>query len=185
MMGSLATIPLRRVWLAALAVLALAVMALGAAAAQAQAPAPRTGEVREDFEKWQLFCAPSKPGGALECEIHQLLTNQQGKLVAGMYLVRRPTGTLLMVRVPLGVALNRPLMLQIDNGIGTDALSFLRCDAAGCIAQMLATEPFLASLRKGGKATLTVHADANRSVPIGFTLAGFAAAEQALMQRAR
>ena len=90
-----------------------------------------------------------------------------------------------MVRVPLGVLLNKSMMLQIDNGIGTDALTFLRCDTDGCIAQMPATEPFLNSLRKNSGVTLTMYADANTPIPIKFTLDGFAAAEKALSERAR
>ncbi|MEN3950957.1 invasion associated locus B family protein [Iodidimonas sp. SYSU 1G8] len=150
--------------------------------AAAQTPA---GEVREDFGQWQLYCAAPKAGTPADCETHQLLKNKEGKLVAGMYLTRRGTSSVLMVRVPLGVLLARNPMLQLEGGIGTDALSYLRCDMSGCIAQMLATEPFLDSLRKGGKAKLTVSVDASRTIPIDFNLTGFADAEQALMKQAR
>jgi invasion protein IalB len=149
----------------------------GAAQAQSQ-------EVREDFEKWQVYCPPAKAGEKQDCEIHQLLKNKQGKLVAGMYGTRQSNNTLLMVRVPLGVLLNKNMTLQIDGGIGTDAITFIRCDNAGCIAQILTSETFLNALRKGDQAKLTVYADANKALPISFDLSGFSEAEQALIKRA-
>jgi invasion protein IalB len=148
--------------------------------AAAQTPA---GEIREDFGQWQFYCAAPKAGAPADCETHQLLKNKEGKLVAGMYLTRRGTSSILMVRVPLGVLLSRNPMLQLEGGIGTDALSYLRCDMGGCVAQMLATEPFLGTLRKGGKAKLTVPVDASRTLPIEFNLTGFADAEQALLKK--
>ncbi len=165
-----------------MACVAMGMMAAGHGAA-AQDAAPATGEVRVDYESWQLFCAAPKAGAQQDCEIHQLLKSKQDKLVAGMYLAKRGGGKLLMVRVPLGVLLNKNMMLQIDSGIGTDALSYLRCDTGGCVAQMIATEPFIAALRKGTDVTLTMYADATKPVPIKFVLKGFAAAEKALSER--
>ncbi len=158
------------------------VMMMAGNEAAAQDAAPSAGEVRVDYESWQLFCATPKGATAPDCEIHQLLKGKE-KMVAGMYLAKRSAGTLLMVRVPLGVLLSKNLMLQIDNGIGTDALSYLRCDTGGCVAQMIATEPFVAALRKGTDVTLTLYADATKPVPVKFTLKGFAAAEKALSER--
>ena len=165
----------RRTWAIGLAALCLA----------SSHDARAADEVRVDHESWQFYCAASKPGETQDCEIHQLLSNAKSKLAAGMYVIRRGSATVLMVRVPLGVLLSKNMMLQIDNGIGTDALTFLRCDANGCLAQMVATEPFLNSLRKSGDVTLTMYADANTPIPIKFTLKGFAAAEQALANGAR
>ncbi len=148
------------------------------------APGARAAdEVRNDFEAWQLYCAASKAGEAQDCEIHQLLASKNSKLAAGLYLIKRGTGKVLMVRVPLGVLLSKNMVLQIDTGITTDALTFLRCDGNGCIAQMLATEAFLNALRTGNEATLTMFAEANKPIPIKFTLKGFGAAEKALTAR--
>ncbi|MGE4061389.1 MAG: invasion associated locus B family protein [Sphingomonadales bacterium] len=158
--------------------------AFAAALMLASAPDARAAdEVRTDYDSWQLYCAASKPGEAQDCEIHPLLANQTSTLAAGMYLIKRGGGRVLMVRVPLGVLLSKNMMLQIDGGITTDALTFLRCDGNGCIAQMLASGAFLDALRKGGEATLTMYADATKPVPVKFTLKGFAAAEQALAAR--
>lgn len=156
----------------------LAVLCL-ASASGAQA----ADEVRVDYESWQLYCPASKPGESQHCEIHQLLSNSKSKMAAGMYLTRRGDAAVLIVRVPLGVLLNKNMMLQIDNGIGTDALTFLRCDANGCLAQMPMTEPFLNSLRKSSGVTLTIYADASTPIPVKFTLKGFSAAEKALAAR--
>lgn len=166
---------IRRTWAFGLAALFLA------SAQDARA----ADEVRVDHDSWQLFCAASKPGEAQDCEVHQLLSNEKKKLAAGMYLIRRGSGSVLMVRVPLGVLLSKNMMLQIDNGIGTDALTFLRCDTNGCLAQMPATAPLLDSLRKNSAVTLTMYADANTPIPVKFTLKGFAAAEKALADRPR
>ena len=150
----------------------------------ATAPGARAAdEIRTDYESWQLFCAASKPGEPQDCEIHQLLANKDGKLAAGLYLIKRGGGNVVMVRVPLGVLLSKKMMLQIGGGITTDALTFLRCDANGCIAQMPATEAFLGALRSGSEATVTMYADATKPVPVKFTLKGFAAAERALAAR--
>ncbi|MBI1179445.1 MAG: hypothetical protein GC201_02740 [Alphaproteobacteria bacterium] len=161
---------------AALGAVLFAACALPAAAQSAQ-------EVRQDYKNWQLYCPAPPAGGKQDCEIHQLLKNKEGKLVAGMYGTRRSGNTLLMVRVPLGVLLNKKMTLQIDNGIGTDAITFLRCDVNGCIAQILASDAFLNSLRGGKSAKLTVFADTNRPIPIEFNLEGFADAEKALAAR--
>ena len=163
----------RRGWAIGLAALFLA-SAPGARAAD---------EVRTDYDSWQLFCAASKADEQQDCEIHQLLANKNSKLAAGMYLIKHGGGKVLMFRVPLGVLLSKNMMLQIDNGIATDALTFLRCDTNGCIAQMLATEAFLGALRTGSEATLTMYAEATKPVPVKFTLKGFAAAEKALTAR--
>lgn len=150
----------------------------------AAAPIAHAGdEVRSDFDSWQLYCAASKAGEPQDCEIHQLLANKNSKLAAGLYLIKRGTGKVLMVRVPLGVLLSKNMVLQIDTGITTDALTYLRCDGNGCIAQMPATEAFLNALRNGSEATLTMFAEATKPVPIKFTLKGFAAAEKALTAR--
>jgi invasion protein IalB len=111
-----------------------------------------------------------------------LLTNK-GKLAAGMYLAKRGNAKMLAVRTPLGVALNKSPMLQIGNGIGTDALTYMRCDAGGCVAHMLASEPLLNSLRSGTDVTLTMYGDSNTPIPVKFDLKGFTAAEKALSDR--
>lgn len=173
MIPAMVTTLFRRGWAIGLAALFLA-SAPGARAAD---------EVRTDYDSWQLFCAASKAGEQQDCEIHQLLANKNSKLAAGMYVIKRGPGKVLMFLVPLGVLLSKNMMLQIDSGITTDALTFLRCDTNGCMAQMLATEAFLGALRNGSEATLTMYAEATKPVPIKFTLKGFAAAEKALTAR--
>jgi invasion protein IalB len=172
MQGSNAFRFVRRGW-------AMAMAAIVCAAAPA---AHAADEVRVDYDNWQLFCPATKAGAAQECEIHQLLANK-GQLAAGMYVAKRGSVKMLAVRTPLGVALNKNLMLQIGSGIGTDALTFMRCDTGGCIAHMLATEPLLNSLRSGTEVTLTMYGDSNTPLPVKFDLKGFAAAEKALNER--
>jgi invasion protein IalB len=149
-------------------------------AVTAGASAQNAGESRENYEDWQVYCAVAGAGGKQECEMRQLLQNQEGKLAAGMYLARRGGQMMMMVRVPLGVALNKNMMLQLGSGIGTDALTFTRCDTGGCIAQMAVSEGFLNSLRGAKDMTLTLYADASTPITRKFSMKGFPAAEKAL-----
>lgn len=167
------------------------VLALMAAAAVVQAQAAETR--RENFGDWGFVCSTSDTAGADDkeakesCNLFQtaLLNRDEGEGPGQRVLLTR-VGYLdgnekpvLLITAPLGILLPMGITVEVE---GHDAIRIpvQRCDAGGCLAYVVMDPPFVAAMKKGDEAKVTVYDTQRRGVPIPLSLKGFTDGMEAL-----
>lgn len=171
-------------------VLATALLVPGLAYAQDQAPAaapaeaapaegapPAAGAAPAATEQnWLKVCDPLDDGKKA-CIMRQVVMSN-GQFL-GSFVLRDDPGQesrlLAVAAVPLGVLLPFGLTWQIDGGKPV-RVPFMLCDPQACATQLVINEAYVASLKKGGKLTLTAKNRQNKDLIIEINLSGFTAA---------
>lgn len=159
-----------------LATAALVALMVTAPLARAQQPQET---VRETHGDWEIRCAQ---GGAcvmaqvgkgvegndvIEVRVRKLdgVTGQQGE----------PVPAAIQILAPLGVLLPAGLRVQVDSQ-QVRAAPFEVCGPGGCIVRQAMSEDFLAEMKAGGTANVTLVAAPNTEVNVDISLRGFTAA---------
>ncbi len=166
------------------ACLLAALLGLGPAIAPAQEQQP--DEVKTATHgAWDVICAD---GDAERCVIRQLGKNSEGNDVL-VVTVRKlsdvtadngePVPAAIDIIAPLGVALRAGVRVKVDGGQDRGA-PFDICLASGCLVRSPVGDDFLAALKGGNSATMTVVAPQQGEVAINVSLIGFTAAFNAL-----
>ncbi len=156
----------------------LAAALAGPAAAQQQ---PQDGVTTATHGAWDVVCAEA---GSANCVIRQVGKNSEGNDVL-VVTVRKlsdvtadngePVPAAIDIVAPLGVALRAGVRVKVDGGQDRGA-PFDICLASGCLVRSPVGEDFLAALKAGNTATLTVVAPQQGEVAVNISLIGFTAA---------
>lgn len=142
----------------------------------AASPSLAQGEVRQNFDDWQLRCETPAGAKAEQCAMVQYVAAEDRPNLTLVVIVIKTAdnrGYLLRVVAPLGVLLPSGLGLKIDQtDIGR--ASFVRCLTTGCVAEVVMDEALLRSFKTGTQATFIVFQTPEEGVGIPLSLKGFA-----------
>ena len=163
------------------AALAALTLATGSAPAQEQAP----GEVVATHGAWDVRCAEA---GQKICVMSQTGKDGSGNQVLEMQLRKlegatAPDGTpvpaAMQIVTPLGVLLPAGVRIKID-AKQERAAPYQVCTPEGCVIRQPLSADFLAELKAGANATVTVVAVPQQQVTATVSLMGFTKAFSAL-----
>jgi invasion protein IalB len=154
-----------------------------AAPATAQRPGPP--EVKE-IGDWSVRCFPVDSPSP--CDMYEELDNKkshQRVLSVSIAYVPHMDRHAIQISVPLGVALQKGLVIQSDS-YTSPALHYRQCDRSGCFVQMMIDNAAIESLAKSGPdAKVKVVADGGKPFDLRFSLNGFAAAHDSMVAQAK
>lgn len=153
---------------------------------EAQA-APQPGEpyTKETHGDWQLRCAQAAEDQPEQCQLYQLLNDEQGNSVAEINLFALPAGGQAVaganIVTPLETLLTEQITLSVDGSQGR-RYPYTFCTRIGCVARIGMSEADVNGFKAGSSATLTlVPAGApDQRVRLRVSLSGFTAGFNAL-----
>jgi invasion protein IalB len=157
-----------------------ATLALGqpgrAQAKPAQTLPGGASQMLETHGDWRVTCA--QPGGEKVCTLSQQLADQNSRqLVVGIELkattAEKAEGTLVM---PFGLAVGKPVALQVDDHGPVVTRPFRTCVPIGCVVDLTLDLPTLTALRKGTALNVKATADGGKEVAFKLPLSGFGSA---------
>lgn len=159
---------------------ASAALVLTSAGAFAQAAPPRP-EVKE-IGSWTVRCFPVESPSP--CDMYEELQNKETRqrvLSLSLSYIPKMDRHAIMISVPLGVALQKGLIIQTDN-FTSQPFRFRQCDRSGCFVQMLLDNASAQALAKSGpEAKVKIVADGGKPIDLNFSLDGFAAAHDSMV----
>ncbi|MDE1938853.1 MAG: invasion associated locus B family protein [Alphaproteobacteria bacterium] len=173
--------------LIAFSLLATPDVAAPAASAPAQADAnkPVQPDVTQEFGDWTVRCYPvSSPA---PCEMLEMLVNKKtGRRVLGVVLVYNTSNSqhVMQIALPLGVMLQNGAVLSSDT-FTSDVMHFRLCDVQGCYVVAPLDDSAVDQLGKATKAEMQIVSVDGKKFNIAFSLKGFTAAHNSLVQLAR
>jgi invasion protein IalB len=168
-------------------------LACGAALAQQPAAAPAAGapaaqqppEVKS-IGDWVVRCF--KIQSPSPCDMYQELDDQRShQRVLSFSIAYVPSLDRhgIQITVPLEVSIPRGLIIQTDS-YTSPAMRYRYCDRNGCFVQLPIDNAAVESLAKSGEqAKVRVFADSGKAYDIKFSLKGFAAAHDSMVEQAR
>jgi invasion protein IalB len=155
---------------------ALSLVTSLAAAQENQRLPGDAGSLQEMHGDWRVACVLQN--GRKVCALSQQQTDPKThQLLLAIELnapaIDRAEGTLIL---PFGLAVNRPITLQVENADAGPALHVRTCLPVGCLVTVVFDPSTVALLRKG--ATLSVNAsdDAGQGAAFKISLNGFSSA---------
>ncbi|MEM7238725.1 MAG: invasion associated locus B family protein [Pseudomonadota bacterium] len=133
-------------------------------------------ETRATHGAWKVICI----AGSDRCAMEQVAKSSKGDDALLMRInkvdAQAQDGTKIPasaeIIVPLGVILPAGLRVQIDTG-KTRATGFQMCVQIGCLSQDVISEEFLADLKKGSTAKMTLVLPRDGEVSVNISLSGF------------
>jgi invasion protein IalB len=157
----------------------------GAAAAQ-DAPAPQKPPEVKQIGDWTVRCfAIQSPS---PCDMYQELddkASRQRVLSFSIAYVPSMDRHGVQITVPLEISIPKGLVIQTDS-FTSPVLKYRRCDRQGCYVEMAMDSASIASLSRSGKdAKVKIVADSGRSFDLKFSLNGFSAAHDYMVEQAR
>ena len=161
----------RMVVTALTAVMTLLGMAVGSAVAQ------DAGAVSTDT--WIKICQSDEKSKKELCQTGYDLRTTTGTILASFVLMEMTgeTRKIMQLVVPTGLLLQPGLKIQIDDGKAEDG-KFGVCRPTGCFVQMVASEPFVAALKKGKAIVVAAQGQAANPVQFSFPLDSYKAANE-------
>lgn len=165
-------------------------LASGAALAQdAAAPAAAPPQGRPDVKAvgdWVVRCFPiTSPS---PCDIYQELNDQrtqQRVLSFSIAYVPSLDRHGIQITVPLEVSIPRGLVIETDS-FKSQPMKYRMCDRTGCFVQMPIENAAINSIAKSGPdAKVRIFADSGKSYELKFSLKGFSAAHDSMVEQAR
>jgi hypothetical protein len=117
-------------------------------------------QIQETFDDWRVTCA--SPNGTKICTLSQQLADPNTRqLVVGIELkAQTPDKTEGTLVLPFGLAVDKPVMLQIDEGGAPMTHKVRTCLPVGCVVSLTFDTSLVTSLRKG--TILNVKGDGRR-----------------------
>ncbi|MBU6297716.1 MAG: invasion associated locus B family protein [Alphaproteobacteria bacterium] len=158
-----------------------------AASAPAQSGANKAvqPDVTQEFGDWTVRCYPvSTPA---PCEMIEMLVNKKtGRRVLGVVLVYNTSNDqhVMQIAMPLGVMLQSGAVLSSDT-FTSNVLHFRLCDIQGCYVVTPLDNSAIDELGKATKAEMQIVSVDGKKFNIAFSLKGFTAAHNSLVQLAR
>jgi invasion protein IalB len=167
-------------------------LVVGLALTAVQAPAPaeaaefgaQTSGTGQRFGAWVLACPPpdqSKAGCLLAQEISEHVSN---KVVFVWLIQYDDKGQLLgAFRLPIGVFVNRGLIMKADPKTDGLRVEYTRCDPGECQAVFSITDDLAKQLTSAKVVTVTIALTSGKTTDIELSMAGFADALNALIAK--
>jgi invasion protein IalB len=133
-------------------------------------------QMQETHGDWRVTCA--QPDGQKVCAFSQQLADQNSRqLVVGIELkattASKAEGTLVM---PFGLAVGKPITLQVDDHGPVVTRPFRTCVPIGCVVDIALDLPTLTALRKGTALNVRATADGGKDIAFKLPLSGFGSA---------
>ena len=152
-----------------------------------QSVAPGVGDpyMGETFGDWAFRCVKAPEGQEDQCNLYQLLINDEGVSVAEVSIFKLPEGGQAQagatIVVPLETFLPEQLTLAVD-GENARVYPYRFCNRAGCVARIGLTAAEVAQLKAGANGSLRIVPAATPSseVVLNISLSGFTAGYDAL-----
>lgn len=135
--------------------------------------------LRESYGDWIVSCAVRKVNGAAgkACVLAQEQVDRRSKQrVLAIELRPKSAGADGTLALPFGLALEKGISLQIDEGQALPELTFRTCVPTGCLASVNLNGNAISSLRKGKSLGINVVADGGREMKFAISLNGFSGA---------
>jgi invasion protein IalB len=165
---------------------ACAVLALTASGAFAQAGGPPGRPEVKEIGSWSVRCFPVESPSP--CDMYEELQDKntrQRVLSLSLAYVPKVDRHAIQITVPLGVALQKGVIIQTDN-FTSQPLRYRQCDRSGCFVQMLLDNASVTALTKSGpNAKVKIVADGGKPFDLAFSLDGFAAAHDSMVAQAK
>ena len=171
--------------LAAVSIFAGAAAAQDAAPAPAEANKPVQPSETKNFGDWTVRCYPAS--STTPCEMLELLVNKKsGRRVLGVLIIYNPAQdqNLMQVATPLGVLVQSGAILGSDTYTSA-VLHYRLCDIQGCYALAALNDDAVKALGRATKAELRIVAADGKKFSLSFSLSGFTAAHNALVEMTR
>ena len=163
-----------------------AALAQDAAAPAAPAPGAQGRPEVKAVGDWVVRCFPiTSPS---PCDIYQELNDQrtqQRVLSFSIAFVPSLNRHGIQITVPLEVSIPRGLVIETDS-FKSQAMKYRMCDRTGCFVQMPIENSAINSIAKSGPdAKVRIFADSGKSYELKFSLKGFSAAHDAMVEQAK
>ncbi|WP_230530755.1 invasion associated locus B family protein [Microvirga roseola] len=140
------------------------------------------GMVKNTFGDWQMRCETPAGATAEQCALVQnVVAEDRPNITLVIIVLKNADGVTRHLRVvaPLGILLPSGLGLKIDDtDIGR--VGFVRCLAAGCVAEVVMEDALIEQMKTGKSATFIVFQTPEEGIGIPVSLNGFAAGFDAL-----
>ena len=158
----------------------------GAAPAPGAAPAaPKAPEIKT-IGDWVVRCFQIQSPSP--CDIYQELDDQRTRqrvLSFSIAYVPSLDRHGIQITVPLEVSIPRGMVIQTDS-FTSPVMKYRYCDRSGCFVQMPVDNATIEGLSKSGEqARVRVFADNGKAYDIKFSLKGFAAAHDNMVEQSR
>lgn len=130
-------------------------------------------QVQETFGDWRVTCA--QPNGTKLCVLTQQLSDKaSGQRMLGVELKAvtpdKAEGSLVL---PFGLAVDKPITMQIDDAGATISTHVRTCLPVGCVASLSFDAATIAALRKGTALNVKAVADGGADASFKLSLTGF------------
>jgi len=171
--------------LAAVSILTGAAAAQSSARAPADANRPVQPSETKNFGDWTVRCYPAS--SATPCEMIELLVNKKtGRRVLGVLIVYNQTQnqSAIQLSMPLGVMLQSGAVLSSDT-YTSGVLRYRLCDIQGCYTFAPLTDDAIKALGRATKAEMRIVSADGKKFNLNFSLNGFTAAHNALVDMTR
>ena len=133
-------------------------------------------QLQETHADWRVVCTQQTAQKACLLSQQQTDTNTR-QLVLGIELKATASntaeGTLVL---PFGLAVTRPVTLQIDEAGAPQSLPFRTCVPVGCLVPLNFDASMVAALRRGTAMSVKVIGDGGQEVALQISLKGFSSA---------
>ncbi len=140
-------------------------------AAAAQPPAQQTGTTSETIQDWTLVCQ-EPPGGRKTCFALQQENDAEGRLTMAVLAGYDANASrTVLVRVPLGVALDRGVEFKFGDK-EAEAFAFGACNQVSCDAVLTISEAGFTQLNEAGSFELAYTSGDGVRVPANISMKG-------------
>lgn len=146
--------------------------------------------LQESYQDWTIVCATQAAADGKapvkRCAMTQQQTTQQGgQRVLAVELKLVGANFEASLFLPFGLALEKGVTLQIDDGQVTQPYRFRTCLPAGCLVPLTFDAAYITALQKGMSLKLKAAADGGADTPFAISLKGFGTATARLAALAK
>jgi invasion protein IalB len=140
--------------------------------------------LRETYQDWLVAC--DQKGTVKRCAmVQQQFSKENRQRVLDIELWPTPNRLEGILMLPFGLALDRGVTLQVDDGSPGQALHFRTCLPGGCVVPLSFDGQALASLVHGGMLKINAVVDGGGDAPFAVSLKGFSDAYNRVVALAR
>jgi len=159
-------------------VILLTLSLLLAGSVLAEEPNIRTSS--ETYRDWEVTCI--ERGDQRQCEMKQTLVNQNNQLISVLTLAKTETSDNLLVQLimPHMVDLTAAVNVQVDHNLAFE-LPYRFCNQIACYVLVENNPDMIEQFKEGTQASITAFLVNGQRLGLSFSLNGFSAAAQALL----
>jgi invasion protein IalB len=136
---------------------------------------------QENFEAWQFTCVEEQSQKI--CDLRELVFDQNTEEVVSYLSITINPDSLAQMQIafPHAVNLKNPVQLQIDENDPLE-LNYAYCNQSACFIAEIIAENFINMFKAGNQITLKVLLLDNREATITYSLLGFTAGYNKLLE---